>query len=507
MAKPLFSKVLIANRGEISVRVQQTLREMGITACAVYSDPDRTALHCLQADEAWPLGPGPAAESYLSIDKILDAARRSGCDAVHPGYGFLSENPDFARAVEKAGLVFIGPTPESMEAMGNKLAARRIMEKAGVPVVPGLTEPVRDPSEATAAAERIGYPVLLKAAAGGGGKGMRVVHEEAEMAGALERTQGEARSAFGDDAVFVEKYIDRPRHLEVQVLGDGRGEVIHLFERECSVQRRHQKVVEESPSPSIDEKTRQALCEAAVQAARAVDYRGAGTVEFIADPEDRFYFLEMNTRLQVEHPVTEEVVGVDLVAAQVRIAAGQDLPWRQEDLHQRGWAMEFRVYAEDPWRNFAPSLGRIHRLRMPQGPGVRNDRGLREGYEVPVFYDPLLAKLIVRAEDRSACLDRSRRALADYRILGLVHNLPLHRWIVEQPEFRAGRYSTHFLEERFDPAALSGGLDREELEVLACALALVEAKVGDASAGHLDPPPPLSPWGHRGRSAMTGRSV
>lgn len=379
------------------------------------------------------------------------------------------------------------------------------MEAAGVAVVPGLTQPVNTPEEATAAAETIGYPVLLKAASGGGGKGMRVVESSNDMASALERTQGEAKSAFGDDSIFVEKFIERPRHLEVQVLGDGKGEVLHLFERECSVQRRHQKVIEESPSPSIDDAVRAKLCEAAVQAAKAVDYRGAGTVEFIADEDDTFYFLEMNTRLQVEHPVTEEVVGVDLVAAQVSIAAGEGLPWRQEDLKQRGHAIEFRVYAEDPWRNFAPSLGTVYRLRMPEGAGVRNDRGLREGYEIPVFYDPLLAKLVVFGETRAAAIARGRRALADYRILGFVHNLPLHRWVLEQPEFIEGRYSTRFLEERFDPEELTHHLGDDEKESLAAALALVESGVGDAAKGSGDPPPPLSGWGQQGRSAMTRR--
>ena len=505
MSKIPFKKVLIANRGEISVRIQQTLREMGITACAVYSDPDRTALHTLQADEAYPLGAGPSAESYLRIDKILDAARQAGADAIHPGYGFLSENADFAQAVENAGFVFIGPTPESMRRMGNKLSARALMEEAGVPIVPGLTQSITDSDAAKEAAGNIGYPVLLKAASGGGGKGMRVVHSDEEMESAVERTRSEALNAFSDASIFVEKFIERPRHLEVQVLGDGRGGVLHLFERECSIQRRHQKVIEESPSPSIDDQTRHRLCEAAVDAAKAVDYRGAGTVEFIADEDDHFYFLEMNTRLQVEHPVTEEVVGVDLVAAQVRIAEGGDLPWKQENLHQRGHAIEFRVYAEDPWKNFAPSLGTVHRLRMPVGAGVRNDRGLREGYQVPVFYDPMLAKLVVKGENRDAAIARGRRALADYRILGFIHNLPLHRWVVEQPEFLQGRYSTRFLEERFDPSELASTLAQDEKEALAAALALVEAGVSEVSAGGGDTAPALSDWGKRGRAAMIRR--
>ncbi len=505
MSASTLKKVLIANRGEISVRIQQTLREMGITACAVYSAPDRTALHTLQADEAYPLGDGPSSESYLRIDKILDAARQAKADAIHPGYGFLSENAEFARAVEDAGLCFIGPTPESMQSMGNKLSARALMEKARVPVVPGNSSALEDLPSALKAAKAIGYPVLLKAAAGGGGKGMRVVQSEKEMASFLDRTRGEAKGAFGDSSVFLEKFIEHPRHLEVQILGDGKGNAVHLFERECSVQRRHQKVIEESPSPSITEKTRQKLCEAALQAARSVNYRGAGTVEFIADENDHFYFLEMNTRLQVEHPVTEEVVGVDLVAAQVRVARGEGIPWKQEDLYQRGHAIEFRVYAENPWQNFAPSPGTVHRLRMPVGAGVRNDRGLREGYVIPVFYDPLLAKLIVSAESRQAAIARGRRALADYRILGLIHNIPLHRWVLEQPEFVKGLYSTRFLEECFDPAKLKSNLAPDEKEALAAALALVEAGVGDANGGHSEQPAPLSAWGQYGRLAMTGR--
>ena len=505
--RPLFHKVLVANRGEISLRVQNTLREMGIIACAVYSEPDRTARHALFADEAYPIGPGPSAESYLRVDRILEAAEQAGADAIHPGYGFLSENADFAQAVAAAGKVFIGPSPDAMRRMGNKLSAREIMEAAGVPVVPGVTEPVADPDRAIAIADGIGYPVLLKAASGGGGKGMRVVQSAGEMRSALELTMGEARNAFGDPSIFVEKYIERPRHLEVQIMGDTHGNVVHLFERECSVQRRHQKVIEESPSPSIDPQTREELCAAAVAAARAVDYTNAGTVEFIADQDGSFYFLEMNTRLQVEHPVTEEVVGVDLVRAQIEVAAGRALPWKQEDLHQRGHAMEFRIYAEDPRRNFAPSLGKVLRLRAPVGPGIRNDLGIREGYEVPIFYDPMLAKLVVSAEDRATCLARAKRALEEYRLLGFVHNVALHRWVLEQDEFVAGHYSTRLLEERFDPDQLQQFVREDELEIMAAALALVEAGVGEASLASGTIPPSLSAWGEEGRRVMTRRSV
>ncbi len=504
-APPPFRKVMVANRGEISVRVQQSLREMGIVACAVYSDPDRAALHTIKADEAFPIGPGPSHESYLDIDKLIAAAHAMECEAIHPGYGFLSENADFSQAVNDAGLVFIGPQPAAMRDMGNKLAARRIMEDAGVPVVPGVTEPIHDSDQAIAIAEGIGYPVLIKAASGGGGKGMRVVTASKDMASALERTQGEARSAFGDDAVFVEKFIERPRHLEVQIMGDHHGQVVHLFERECSVQRRHQKVIEESPSPSISQETREKLCAAAVAAARSVDYHNAGTVEFIVDEDDNFYFLEMNTRLQVEHPITENVVGVDLVAAQVVVAAGQPLPWKQEELTQRGHAIEFRIYAEDPSRNFAPSLGTVLRLRTPLGAGVRNDLGIREGYEVPIFYDPILAKLIVRAENRAMAIARGRRALADYRLLGFQHNIPLHRWVLEQPEFISGHYSTRFLEERFTAEELTRHMGDDELEAMAAALALIESGVGEAKVSTGTTPPPLSPWGTNARAAIGRR--
>jgi acetyl-CoA carboxylase biotin carboxylase subunit len=525
--RPPFSKVLIANRGEISVRVQHALRELGITAVAVYSEPDREALHTITADEAWPVGPGPSAESYLRIDRMLEAARRSGATAIHPGYGFLSENPQFSQAVADAGLTFIGPPPEPMRKMGNKIAARRLMEQAGVPVVPGLTEPLRDLAQAQAFAQRIGYPVMLKAAAGGGGKGMRVVQRPELLATALERTQGEALGAFGDGEIFMEKSLQRPRHIEVQILADTHGQCVHLFERECSVQRRHQKVIEESPSPSIGPALRQQLCTAAVKAAQSAGYVGAGTVEFIVDEQDNFYFLEMNTRLQVEHPVTEWVVGVDLVAAMVRVAAGEPLPFRQEDLRQRGHAIEFRIYAEDPWRDFAPSLGRVIRLQPPQGAGVRNDLGIREGYEIPIYYDPLLAKLIVYGEGRAAAIARGRRALAEYRLLGFAHNVPLHQWVLQQPEFLAGRYSTHFLGERFKPDELRRELRADELDALAAALALAETGAGGTSdtggagdargesresgapGGVSGPagcvPPPLSRWGTAGRSLVQRR--
>jgi len=470
-----FDKVLIANRGEIAVRIIQGLREMGLGTVAVYSEVDRTALHVLMADEAVFIGPSPAAESYLVGDKILAAARKTGAGAIHPGYGFLSENGPFSRQVEEAGLVFIGPTAESMEVMGDKLASRRKMRSSGVPVVPGTDEAVTDPEVAIGIAEGIGYPVLLKASAGGGGKGMRIVRESGEMASALRQTMGEAGSAFGNDAIFVEKYIENPKHIEVQVLGDGQGNAIHVFERECSVQRRHQKVIEESPSPSLTPELREKICAAAVQTAAAIDYRGAGTVEFILAPDGEFYFLEMNTRLQVEHPVTEMVTGTDLVHAMVKIALGEGICYRQEDLRQHGWALEFRLYAEDPSRNFAPSIGRIESMTIPQGPGVRLDLGIYEGFDVPIHYDPMLAKLIVWGEDREQAIARSRRVLSEFTLHGPVHNLPFHQWALEQPSFIDGSYTTHFVGEEFDPANWMPELDAGQAEALVAATALFEA--------------------------------
>ncbi len=498
-----FKKVLVANRGEIAVRIIQGLQEMGITAIAVYSEVDRTALHVLMADEAVFIGPAPASESYLVADKILEAARQTKADAIHPGYGFLSENGAFSRAVEEAGLVFIGPTAEMMEVMGDKLASRRKMRASGVPVVPGTDEAVTDPEIAIRIADEVGYPVLLKASAGGGGKGMRIVREAGEMASALRQTMGEAGSAFGNDAVFVEKYIEGPKHIEVQVLGDGNGEVIHVFERECSVQRRHQKVIEECPSPSLTPELRQRICEAAVQTAQAIDYRGAGTVEFILAPNGEFYFLEMNTRLQVEHPVTELVTGTDLVQAMVKIAQGEGLCYRQEDLSQRGWAFEFRLYAEDPGRNFAPSIGRIEALTPPQGPGVRLDLGVYEGFDVPIHYDPMLAKLIVWGENREQAIARSKRVLREFTLHGPVHNLPFHLWALEQPSFVDGTYTTALVEDEFDPDNYLPELDADTTEALIAASALFEARRRTQSANGATGPK-SSNWRLNARRTMTG---
>ncbi len=500
-----FDKVLVANRGEIAVRVIQGIRELGLGTVAVHSEPDAVALHALVADEAVPIGPAPSSESYLVGSRIIEAALATGAGAIHPGYGFLSENAAFARMVEAAGLVFIGPTAASMEVMGDKLSSRRRMLQSGVPVVPGTEEAVRDPAVAAGIADRIGYPVLLKASAGGGGKGMRVVRSADEMAAALRQTMGEAGKSFGNDAIFVEKYIEDPKHVEVQVLGDGRGEVVHLFERECSVQRRHQKLIEESPSPSLAPELRARICEAAVQTARAVDYRGAGTVEFILAPGGAFYFLEMNTRLQVEHPVTELVTGVDLVHAQVRIARGEGLGLRQQDLSQRGWALEFRVCAEDAARNFAPSIGRIDALTVPLGPGVRLDTGVYEGFEVPIHYDPLMAKLIVWAEDRPRAIARAQRILGEFVLHGPTHNLPFHQWALAQPAFRDGSYTTHFVERTFSAESWQPALADADREALVAAAVIRESTRRAAPAAPTPAAGGGDSWRQAARRAMTGR--
>jgi len=443
----MFRKVLVANRGEIAVRIIRTLREMGIPSVAVYSDPDRDALHVRLAEEAYPLVGSTSGETYLGSSKLLEIARQSGTEAVHPGYGFLSENADFAAAVEAAGLAFVGPSPDAMRALGDKIEAKHRMEAAGVPVLPGWSGSLDSANEARAAAEAVGYPLLVKAAAGGGGKGMRLVEAPEELEAAVESAGREAEKAFGDGRIFLERYLRRPRHVEVQVFGDAQGGAVHLFERECSIQRRHQKIVEESPSPGVDAELRARIGEAAVRAARAVGYRNAGTVEFLLDEDGNFYFMEVNARLQVEHPVTELVTGRDLVRAQLLVAAGEPLPYAQDELEQRGHALECRVYAEDPDNHFLPSTGRLHVYREPTGPGIRVDSGVREGDQVTIHYDPLLAKVIVHAETRQLALDRMDRALADFVLLGVRTNIPFLRLLVGHPAFRAGDLHTGFLEE------------------------------------------------------------
>jgi acetyl-CoA carboxylase, biotin carboxylase subunit len=441
----MFKKILIANRGEIAVRILRACREMGIASVAIYSDVDRASLHVRHADEAYPIGPAAASESYLNIGKILDVARRSGAEAIHPGYGFLSENAHFAQACVQARVKFIGPTPAAMEMMGSKTRARQAMQAAGVPLVPGSSRGMEAAESARLAAD-VGYPVMLKAAAGGGGKGMRLVRSAQELDSAFQAARSEAERAFGDGEVYIEKFIENPRHIEMQVLADEHGHTVYLGERECSIQRRHQKVLEESPSPIVDPEMRRRMGEVAVRVAQAAGYTNAGTVEFLVDQQKNFYFLEMNTRLQVEHPVTELITGLDLVHLQIRIAAGELLPFGQTDVQIRGHAMECRIYAEDPDNNFFPSPGKITLLLAPAGPGIRRDSGMYEGWTVPLDYDPLLAKLIAYGSDRQQTIMRLRRALHEYFVGGIKTNIPLFRRILRDPEFAAGKLDTGFLE-------------------------------------------------------------
>ncbi len=445
----MFGRILVANRGEIAVRIMRTAREMGIETVAVYSEADAGALHVLSADQAVCLGEPDPAASYLNIGKIIEAARSTGAEAIHPGYGFLAENPAFARAVDEAGLVFIGPPAEVMAKLGDKTEARRLMAHSGVPIIPGLTEPETDPDRLNAAAAELGYPVLVKAAAGGGGKGMRVVAAPADLDEAARTCASEALRAFGDGAVYLEKYLDRPRHVEIQVLADAHGHCLHLFERECSVQRRHQKIIEETPSPALDDDLRQRMGAAAVAAAQAAGYVNAGTVEFLLDQTGNFYFLEVNTRLQVEHPVTEMITGLDLVRRQIDIAAGLPLPFTQEQVSRRGHAIECRIYAEDPANGFMPSPGPVLYARQPSGPGLRYDTGIRTGSQVPVHYDPILGKLIAWAEDRPAAIDRLIRGLEECAVLGVRTPVEFLIDVLKSPEFRAGRTHTHFIDEHF----------------------------------------------------------
>jgi acetyl-CoA carboxylase biotin carboxylase subunit len=467
----MFKKILIANRGEIAVRVARACKEMGIAPVAIYSDADRTALHVAHAFEAYRVGGPESRESYLNVANILAACRASGADAVHPGYGFLAENAEFAQSCVDAGVVFIGPPAHAIREMGNKIAARAAMKKAGVPTVPGSDIPVANAKDAAKIAKEIGYPVLLKAAAGGGGKGMRVVRSEHEFDAALKLTTGEAGAAFGDSSVYIEKFIDRPKHIEIQVMADAQGNVVTYGERECSMQRRYQKVIEEAPSPIVGPEMRAALSDAARKAALAVGYSGAGTIEFIVDSERRFYFLEMNTRLQVEHPVTEMVYGVDLVKQQIEVASGAALAIRQKDIKPRGHAIEMRVYAEDPARGFLPSVGTIKRLVLPQGPGVRNENGVYEGYQIPIYYDPMLGKLVVYADTREEAIRRARRALQEYRCEPVRTNVDFLLWALSEKAFLDGSYDTKHIETYFAPAHLHQREAEIELAAVAAAIA------------------------------------
>lgn len=442
----MFSKVLIANRGEIALRVIRACRELGIETVAIYSEADRDALHVWAADEAFCVGPGPSARSYLNIPNIISGAVLAGVDAIHPGYGYLSERAHFAEICETHGITFIGPSAEAIELMGDKVAAKKTVAAAGVPVIPGSLDPVWDPDEAVAIADEIGYPVMVKAAAGGGGKGMRIATSREELLRVLEPAKSEAQAAFGSDALYIERVIESPRHIEIQILGDQMGNVIHLGERECSLQRRHQKVLEEAPSPAVDPQLRQKMGEAAVKAARAVNYTNAGTIEFLLDAEGNFYFLEMNTRIQVEHPVTEWVTGVDLVKEQIRIAAGEPLSLSQEDVRWRGHAIECRINAEDPERGFLPSPGRVTAYHEPGGFGIRVDSGIAAGSDVPPYYDPLVAKLIVHGKDRDEAIAKALSALEEFRIEGIATNITFHQELLRHPKFQAGELSTDFIE-------------------------------------------------------------
>ncbi|MBB4232162.1 acetyl-CoA carboxylase biotin carboxylase subunit [Rhizobium mongolense] len=487
----MFKKILIANRGEIACRVIKTARRMGIATVAVYSDADRDALHVEMADEAVHIGPAAAAESYLVAEKIIAVCKETGAEAVHPGYGFLSERASFCEALEREGIVFIGPKPKAIRAMGDKIESKKFANAAKVSTVPGHLGVIEDAAHAEKIAGQIGYPVMIKASAGGGGKGMRIAWNEAEVRDGFDRARSEARSSFGDDRVFIEKYIVDPRHIEIQVLADAHGSTVYLGERECSIQRRNQKVVEEAPSPFLDEKTRQAMGKQSVALAKAVDYQSAGTVEFIVDRDRNFYFLEMNTRLQVEHPVTELVTGIDLVEQMIRIAAGETLPFSQKDIKLNGWAIESRLYAEDPYRNFLPSIGRLTRYRPPAegwhgSTIVRNDTGVFEGAEISMYYDPMIAKLCAWAPDRSAAIDAMGQALDGFVVDGIAHNLPFLSALMKHPRWREGRLSTGFIAEEYpDGFAPMAPDQREEALLAAVALstALIEA---DRRERHID---------------------
>lgn len=447
-------KILVANRGEIALRIMRSAKEMGIKTVAVFSEADRNALHVRYADEAVCIGPPPSNESYLSSEKIINACKITGAEAIHPGYGFLSENAAFARAVKDAGLILIGPSPEAMEIMGNKLSAKAAALKFNIPMVPGTDEAITDIKEAKRRAEEVGFPILIKAAAGGGGKGMRIVEDPESFEDQMHRAVSEATSAFGDGSVFIERYVSSPRHIEIQVLGDNHGNIVHLFERDCSVQRRHQKVVEEAPSSVLTPEIREAMGRSAVDVARSCQYTGAGTVEFILDEDLNFYFLEMNTRLQVEHPVTEMITGIDLVKEQIRIARGEQISFKQEDLKINGHAIELRVYAEDPKNNFLPDIGTLQTYKVPQGPGVRVDDGFEQGMEIPIYYDPMIAKLVVFAATRKEAIERMIRAIDEYQITGIETTLSFGKYVMQHDAFVSGKFDTHFVQNYFTPGCL-----------------------------------------------------
>lgn len=471
--KKQIKKLLIANRGEIAVRVLRSAKEMGITTVSVYSEVDRLMPHVRFADEAYCIGKATAAETYLQKEKIIEVAFKSGSQAIHPGYGFLSENAQFSEMVKNAGLIFVGPPATAIKSMGDKTAARKLVKAAGVPIVPGTDGPISDISEASTFADQFGYPVLLKAAGGGGGKGMRIVNSYGELAAAFRGAQSEAQSAFGDNRVYVEKYLENPRHIEFQILADQYDNAIHLGERECSIQRRHQKIIEESPSVIITPEMRKKMGESAVKAALSSGYVNAGTIEFLVDKHRNYYFLEMNTRLQVEHPVTEMITGVDLVKEQLRIAMGEQLRLKQEDIRFRGHALECRIYAEDSENNFLPSIGKITKLRSPQGFGVREDRGVDEGNEISVYYDPMISKLITWADTRDEAIQKMTRALKEYHLAGVQTNIQACSWIINHPKFLEGNFDTHFIKEYFTPDKLHTG-NKQILEAIAVAACYIQ---------------------------------
>lgn len=483
------NKILVANRGEIALRIMKSAREMGIKTVAVFSEADRNSPHVRYADEAVCIGSAASKDSYLRGDKIVEAAKKLGVQGIHPGYGFLSENAAFARLVQQNGIVFIGPTPEAIEIMGSKLAAKEAAKKFNIPMVPGSEGAISNMEEAKQIAAEIGFPILIKASAGGGGKGMRIVNNADELEEQMHRAQSEALNAFGDDSVFIEKFVRAPKHIEVQVLGDNYGNIVHLFERECSVQRRHQKVIEEAPSSCLTPEKRNAIGEAAVNVARSCAYIGAGTVEFLVDEELNFYFLEMNTRLQVEHPVTEMITGIDLVKEQINIARGEKLSFTQQEIHMRGHAIELRVYAEDPQNNFLPDIGKLLQYSKPEGPGIRVDDGYEEGMDIPIYYDPMLAKLIAYGKDRDEAMARLRRAIDDYKIVGIKNTLGFGKFVLQHPAFVSGKFDTNFVAKHFKPEYLKEECyDEAEIAALVAGYVFEEKTSGTAISRNMFTP-------------------
>ncbi|MBX0289682.1 acetyl-CoA carboxylase biotin carboxylase subunit [Hymenobacter sp. HSC-4F20] len=482
------TKLLVANRGEIALRVLRSAKEMGLQTVAIYSEADRNALHVRYADEAVCVGPPASKDSYLRGDKILEVCRQLGVDAIHPGYGFLSENAEFARLVKEAGLIFVGPSPEAMDIMGDKLSAKQAVKAYDIPLVPGTDEAISDVGEAKQIAATVGFPILIKASAGGGGKGMRLVHQESEFEEQMQLAINEATSAFGDGAVFIEKFVTGPRHIEIQVLGDEHGNIVHLFERECSIQRRHQKVIEEAPSSVLTPELRAEMGRCAVDVARACNYTGAGTVEFLLDDQRNFYFLEMNTRLQVEHPVTEQITGLDLVKEQIKVAQGQPLSFRQEDLQINGHALELRVYAEDPQNNFLPDIGTLTTYVRPQGPGVRVDDGFEQGMDIPIYYDPMIAKLVTFGATRQEAIERMLRAIDEYQITGIETTLGFGRYVLRHPAFVSGNFDTNFIKDHFTPEVLKPAAPDEATAKLAAVLTAMLLTEKKAPAAASDAP-------------------